>query len=219
MHIRSASSSAHVYGMSSLWHDVDYVPQKRFDVPTVHKGLDEMPLPSELHQKTADADPFQKQEQIYDVAAAQMERGIAGKHFLEGHRVDLDQKIGASQAIQNQNMDLKQIENREKASKNRQYGKVSNAVETKETQGVGDDSDLAASQLLQGVGMVAGMMTTAASQSVQGVQLPSAVKDTVAAVGSTVGAAETGAMTMTQTVLEDEAEDALRVKRRNTSKK
>ena len=219
MHIRSASSSAHVYGMSSLWHDVDYIPDKRFDVPVVHKGLDEMPLPSEMHQKTSDGDPYSKQEQIYDVAAAQMERGIAGKHFLEGHRVDLDHKIGASQALKNQAMDLRQIENREKAGKNRQFGKVSHTGAGQQPSAVGDDSDLAASQVLQGVGMVAGMMTTAASQSVQGVQLPTAVKDTVAAVGSAVGAAETGAMTVAQTVVDNDAEDALRVKRRNRSKK
>lgn len=217
MQIRSASTSSHVYGMSSLWHDVDYLPEKRFDVPTVHKGLEEMPLPSEMHQKTSDADPFQKQEQIYDVAAAQMERGIAGKNFLEGQRQALDPKVANANAIQDQTLNLQQIEKRQKAGGLRQYGKASHSDTNKHTQGAGDDSDLNVTQVLQGVGMVGGMMTTAAAQSVQGVQLPNAIKDTVAAVGSTVGAAETGAMAVTQTALDDEADQAIRAKRRNRS--
>ena len=217
MQIRSASTSSHVYGMSSLWHDVDYLPEKRFDVPTVHKGLEEMPLPSEMHQKTSDADPFQKQEQIYDVAAAQMERGIAGKNFLEGQRQALDPKISNANAIQDQTLNWQQIEKRQKAGELRQYGKASHSDASKNTQGAGDDSDLNVTQVLQGVGMVGGMMTTAAAQSVQGVQLPNAIKDTVAAVGSTLGAAETGAMAVTQTALDDEADQAIRAKRRNRS--
>ena len=84
--------------------------EKQLDVPVVHKGLEEMPLPSEMHQKTSDVDPFQKQEQIYDVAAAQMERGIAGKNFLEGHRMGLDPKISNSKAIEDQTLNLQQIE-------------------------------------------------------------------------------------------------------------
>ena len=218
MQIRSASSSSHVYGMSSLWHDVDYLPEKQFNVPVVHKGLEEMPLPSEMHQKTSDVDPFQKQEQIYDVAAAQMERGIAGKNFLEGHRMGLDPKVSNSKAIEDQTLNLQQIDKRQKAGQNRQYGKASHTEASKNATGGGDDSDLNVTQVLQGVGMVGGMMTTAATQSVQGIQLPNAVKDTVAAVGATVGAAETGAMAVAQTALDDDTEQAIRAKRRNTSK-
>ena len=190
MHIRSASSSAHVYGMSSLGMMWIISQISALMCLWSTKALDEMPLPSEMHRKTSDGDLYSKQEQIYDVAAAQMERGIAGKHFLEGHRVDFGPCTGASQALKNQAMDLRQIENREKAGKNRQFGKVSHTGAGQQPSAVGDDQDLAASQVLQGV--VAGMMTTAASQSVQGVQLPTAVKDTVAAVGSGGGRCRNG---------------------------
>ena len=110
MQIRSAYNTANVHGMSSLWHDVDYLPEKRFDVPVVHRGLEEMPLPSEMHQKPEGfGDPYQKQEKVYDVAEQQMERGIVGKAFLEGQRVDLTQKIGEAAAAQDHQQAAKQI--------------------------------------------------------------------------------------------------------------
>jgi len=74
-------------GMSALWHDVDFVPSQRIDVPTVEKGLEEMPLPSE-QQKLPDGfdDPFAKQDSAYEIAAAQMDRGIKGVEFLYGKK-------------------------------------------------------------------------------------------------------------------------------------
>ena len=219
MQVRSAMNTSNVYGMSSLWHDVDYVPEKRFDVPVVHKGLEEMPLPSEMHQRPeGDADPYKKQEIMYDVAAQQMERGLAGKAFLEGHREDITQKIGNTMATQEHRIEAKQIQKREEASKAPLYGKVSSTDTSQNARPVSDDSDLNAAQVMQGVGMVAGMMTTAASQSIQGVQLPSAVKDVVSAAGATVGAVETGAMGVAQTMLDDEAEQEIRVKARRYKK-
>jgi hypothetical protein len=74
-------------GMSALWHDVDFVPAQHIDVPTVEKGLEEMPLPSE-QQKLPEGfdDPFAKQDSAYEVAAEQMDRGIRGVEFLYGKK-------------------------------------------------------------------------------------------------------------------------------------
>ena len=71
--------------MSALWHDADYIPEKRFETPTVEKGLEDMALPGEQHQLPDGVDdPFKKLDQIYDIAAQQMERGIKGASFLHG---------------------------------------------------------------------------------------------------------------------------------------
>src|SRR5258705_4314531 len=85
MRVGASPFSAHQAGMSALWHDIDYIPEKRFETPTVHKGLDDMALPSEQHQLPAGVDdPFKKLDEIYDVAAQQMERGLKGQSFLNG---------------------------------------------------------------------------------------------------------------------------------------
>mgnify|MGYP006883379765 CR=1 FL=1 len=79
------SSTAHLAGMSALWHDVDYVPEKRLETPLVQKGLEEMALPSEEHKlPEGHQDPFAKQEALFDIAAQDMERGIKGMAFLNG---------------------------------------------------------------------------------------------------------------------------------------
>ncbi len=77
--------SGHQAGMSALWHDVDYVPEKRFETPLVRKGLEDLALPSEQHQLPAGvADPFLVQEQAYTQAELQRELGIKGSTFLHG---------------------------------------------------------------------------------------------------------------------------------------
>jgi hypothetical protein len=86
-------------GMSALWHDVDFVPAKPIDVPTVEKGLEEMPLPSEL-QKLPEGfdDPFAKQDSAYEVAAEQMDRGLKGVEFLYGKKPPSEVAGAAMQA-------------------------------------------------------------------------------------------------------------------------
>lgn len=85
MRIGSSPVSAHRAGMSALWHDVDYVPEKRFETPVVAKMLQDFALPHEEHQLPEGvADPFKKLDQAFEVAAAQMERGIQGQAFLHG---------------------------------------------------------------------------------------------------------------------------------------
>ncbi len=76
---------SHQAGMSSLWHDIDYSPEKLLDAPLVHKGLDGMALPSEEHQVPEGVkDPFAAMDDIYKIAADDMDRGVKGMAFLNG---------------------------------------------------------------------------------------------------------------------------------------
>ena len=85
MRVSQSPFSAHRAGMSALWHDADYVPVQRFEIPVVREMLEDMALPSEQHQlPTGVDDPFQKLDEIFEVAAAQMEHGIKGAAFLNG---------------------------------------------------------------------------------------------------------------------------------------
>jgi hypothetical protein len=82
--------------MSSLWHDVNYIPEKELAPPLVTKGLEDMPLPTEHHQvPPGERDPYDLQEKAYDIAHAQMERGKVGQAFLHGKNSPV---TGANQA-------------------------------------------------------------------------------------------------------------------------
>lgn len=81
----AASGVAHQAGMSALWHDIDYTPEKLLDAPLVQKGLDGMALPSEEHQVPEGIkDPFKAMDDIYKIAADDMDRGVKGMAFLNG---------------------------------------------------------------------------------------------------------------------------------------
>lgn len=85
MRVGGASVSTHHAGMSSLWHDPDFEPIREFDAPIVLRSYDGMPLPTEQHELPDGVeDPFKKLDAVYDVAGAQMERGIKGAAFLHG---------------------------------------------------------------------------------------------------------------------------------------
>jgi hypothetical protein len=71
--------------MSSLWHDPDFEPIRQFHAPIVTRNFDDLPVPTEQHELPDGVDdPFAKLEAVYDVASAQMERGIKGAAFLHG---------------------------------------------------------------------------------------------------------------------------------------
>lgn len=71
--------------MSSLWHDPDFEPVRRFETPLVQKNYDDLPVPTEHHELPDGVkDPFAKLDAVYDAAALQMERGIKGAEFLHG---------------------------------------------------------------------------------------------------------------------------------------
>jgi hypothetical protein len=71
--------------MSSLWHDPDFEPIRQFHAPVVTRNFDDLPVPTEHHELPDGVDdPFAKLEAVYDVASAQMDRGIKGAAFLHG---------------------------------------------------------------------------------------------------------------------------------------
>lgn len=71
--------------MSSLWHDPDFEPIREFEAPLVLRNFDGLPVPTETHElPDGIEDPFKKLDAVYDVAGAQMERGIKGANFLHG---------------------------------------------------------------------------------------------------------------------------------------
>ncbi|HEY1101602.1 MAG TPA: hypothetical protein VGF99_21870, partial [Myxococcota bacterium] len=71
--------------MSSIWHDPDFEPIRQFQAPIVTKNFDDLPVPTEVHELPEGvADPFAKLDAAWDVAGAQMERGIKGAEFLHG---------------------------------------------------------------------------------------------------------------------------------------
>ncbi len=80
--------SSHNAGMSSLWHDADWQPDKSIHIPqVVQRFADEAELlPSEQHQLPRGFDAFAKLDEIYETAGAQMERGLEGAAFLHGKK-------------------------------------------------------------------------------------------------------------------------------------
>lgn len=80
----SISGSAHRAGMSALWHDADYVPERQIRPTEIHKSFDGMPLPQEEHESPKGELAYQKMEQFYDVAHQQMDAGLKGQAFLNG---------------------------------------------------------------------------------------------------------------------------------------
>lgn len=84
-----SAASSHAAGMSALWHDYalddEGLPLKRLNIPTVEKKIEDLPLPEERHLvPDGYADPFARLDAAYDVAAAQMDRGLKGAEFLHG---------------------------------------------------------------------------------------------------------------------------------------
>ncbi|MDP2343096.1 MAG: hypothetical protein Q8O67_19220 [Deltaproteobacteria bacterium] len=73
--------------MSSLWHDPDFEPVRRFETPLVQKNFEDLPVPTEHHELPDGVkDPFARLDAVYDAAAVQMERGIKGAEFLHGKK-------------------------------------------------------------------------------------------------------------------------------------
>lgn len=88
MRVGGSGLSSHNAGMSALWHDADWQPDKAINVPQVVQRFpdEESLLPSEQHQLPRGFDAFAKIDEIYEAAGAQMDRGIEGAQFLHGRR-------------------------------------------------------------------------------------------------------------------------------------
>lgn len=85
LRVGSSPFSANRSSISALWHDVDYIPEKRFETPVVTKMLQDFALPHEEHQLPEGvADPFQKLDLAFELAAEQEKLGRQGQTFLHG---------------------------------------------------------------------------------------------------------------------------------------
>ena len=85
MHVGSVS---HQWGTSSLWHDPNYEISQDYRPQPVQRGImqgEALPKEDHLLPPERPQDPYNVQEQAYDVAAAQMNRGVEGQAFLRGN--------------------------------------------------------------------------------------------------------------------------------------
>lgn len=82
----SGGAAAHLAGMSHLWHDQEWQPEKSLDIPRVLRRFDDEQdlLPKEAHQLPSGGAGFAKLDEAYEVAAAQEELGLRGAQFLHG---------------------------------------------------------------------------------------------------------------------------------------
>jgi len=77
------------YGTSRLWHDPDYSYDKPLYPTRVEKPIDtQLPYQEHVLPPELPRDPYVAQEKSYDVAFAQMTRGIEGRDFLHGVKKD-----------------------------------------------------------------------------------------------------------------------------------
>jgi hypothetical protein len=108
MRVGQSPYSAHQAGMSALWHDADYLPEKRFETPIVQKGLQDMALPTEEHQLPEGVpDPFQKLDAVFEAAALQMEKGLVGQAFLHGKSRSLESTADPMRHVDDQTATLR----------------------------------------------------------------------------------------------------------------
>ncbi|MBN2359800.1 MAG: hypothetical protein JXR83_10130 [Deltaproteobacteria bacterium] len=77
------------YGTSRLWHDPDYIYDRPLFPTRVERPIDtQLPYQEHLLPPELPSDPYIAQEKSYDVAFAQMTRGIEGRDFLHGIKKD-----------------------------------------------------------------------------------------------------------------------------------
>jgi hypothetical protein len=197
--------------MSALWHDADYLPEKRFETPTVEKGLDDMALPNEQHQLPEGVtDPFAKLDEVYDVAAAQMERGIRGTAFLNG------KPAPEHRAVESIRTDLEQVRMTNQAA-------AVTIPKSKTATKTAADAEAVnaaphASSVGDAVGAAATFIPMAAGQAVASVAqgpLPALATQAITVTSAAVGAAQVTAAGIAEGLKEEEPV----VVRRGLSKK
>jgi hypothetical protein len=80
-------SVSHGFGTSRLWHDPNYEISRDYRPQPVQRGItggEALPKEDHLLPPEKPQDPYSTQEQAYDVAAAQMKRGVEGVNMLQG---------------------------------------------------------------------------------------------------------------------------------------
>ena len=104
MHVGAVSYG---YGTSALWHDPDYTYDKPLYPTRVEKPIDtQLPYQEHVLPPELPRDPYVAQEQSYDVAFAQMTRGIEGRDFLHGVKKDAAFDL----AVQSQQLQMQQLQ-------------------------------------------------------------------------------------------------------------
>jgi hypothetical protein len=192
-------STSHRAGMSSLWHDPDFIlPDKRLEIPLVVRTFDDLPVPTEHHELPPGVeDPFAKLDAMYDVAGQQMERGIRGAQFLHGKTPDREAsgttarpastqhgRVHKPEVLVEQQRERAQTRDIDKASK--QPLRAPQASKTSADDDVG--SDVAAAMVpvagAQAVtAAIHGPLPTLAAQAVAAVNVAAAVTSTAQLVG------------------------------------
>lgn len=95
-------SVGHGFGTSRLWHDPNYEITRDYRPQPVQRGItgaEALPKEDHLAPPEKPADPYSAQEQAYDVAAAQMKRGMEGVNLMQGKNnpVAFDAAVNAAQ--------------------------------------------------------------------------------------------------------------------------
>lgn len=190
-----STQSSHHAGMSSLWHDIDYVPDRRIDVPHVLKRYEGEPLPTEPHRQPGTADLFARQEAAYDVAEAQTARGRKGMEFLSGAPALKD--LGAAvidrqrqsvvktpgPAANQTNEGQHQVQLHQKVQQKEEAKKIKTAPRQRDN--IGERMDKVAEML---GGLVGGMVGAAATGGIMGGNMPQAAGEVMSAVQAGVSA-------------------------------
>jgi hypothetical protein len=208
--------SAHQAGMSALWHDADYIPEQRFETPKVWRsGVEDMPLPSEQHQLPEGvADPFAKMEAAFDVAAAQMDRGIKGATFLHGKMPPAEHtpSKGVERRKQHQQMHVDEnpavAEARREAMRLRGLDQAAQSTVSTKVQGA---TKTAAEREAEHVGDAMGVAATfiptavanAAQTAAQG-PLPALATQATAVAGAVISSGQVAAVGVAEGLKEDE---------------
>jgi hypothetical protein len=213
--------SAHQAGMSALWHDANYVPEERFEIPTVQKQLDDFALPSEQHQLPDGVqDPFEKLEAVFEVAAEQMERGLKGSSFLHGKpapSVEHTPSKGVERVQQTMQQEVHDqdhptaIDNRRETMRLRQLDQAANSTVSTKVQGstktAAEKEAEHVGQVGDALGVAATFVPTAAANAVQtAVQgpLPAMAAQATAVAGAVVSAGQVAAVGVAEGLKEDE---------------
>lgn len=100
MHVGSVGAG---WGASRLWHDPNYEITRDYRPIPVQKGIESgEALPHEEHLLPPEKpqDPYSVQESAYDVAAAQMTRGVEAQKLLQGQKNEkaFDAAVTAAQS-------------------------------------------------------------------------------------------------------------------------
>lgn len=235
MHVGSVG---HSWGTSRLWHDPNYEVSRDYRPQPVQRGITQgEALPKEDHLLPPERpqDPYNVQEQAYDVAAAQMNRGVEGQNFLRGRvnatafdaavnanrdvtaREDVTRTMVMQDRLQMQattvqqpmptgNVRPQETQQLAPGQVVKPEGSATTATEKDATKAAKDARDV--SNVVDAVALGAGGVLSAAAVAKVTAMAPTAAAGATAAVGASAPAATTAAGAATLAT-HDDGDDAL----------